>query len=115
VRATKGLEGKALKRGLKLAESAQLAYENCRQVFIAHERTHGCAPVKTEVAQEKRGARLDRDEGPQESFCHPVSFEGALEAQAVRNLMGWMRHRPEVERLGRARKRIIFQLKTETF
>ena len=44
VQATSGLRGKSLERSLRLIESTQETYENCRQILMAHERSHGCAP-----------------------------------------------------------------------
>jgi hypothetical protein len=51
VQATNGLHGKALKQSLVLVESAQATYEDCRQVLIAHERSHGCGIKSAETSR----------------------------------------------------------------
>ena len=44
VRAMIGCESEVLERLAKLAESARQAYNDCREVLEAHERSHGCGP-----------------------------------------------------------------------
>ncbi len=38
-----GCEGEALKRAHKLADEANLNYQDCREALEAHVSTHGCA------------------------------------------------------------------------
>ena len=38
-----GREGEALRRAHKLADEANLNYQDCREALEAHVRTHGCA------------------------------------------------------------------------
>ena len=86
VQAMKDLYGKALKRSFALLDSAQAAYEDCRQVLIAHERSHGCGIKSGETAtaiEEKRRSGFKPDEGPQQSFHLSRSFDAESNAQAV--------------------------------
>ena len=54
VQAMKDLHGKALKRSFALLDSAQAAYEDCRQVLIAHERSHGSGIKSGRPPQQSR-------------------------------------------------------------
>ena len=37
-------KGEAVKRARQLAANAEATYKDCREVLMAHERSHGCAP-----------------------------------------------------------------------
>ena len=43
-------EGEALKRARKLVANAEATYEDCGEVLIAHERSHGCVPKAKKTA-----------------------------------------------------------------
>jgi Arc/MetJ family transcription regulator len=43
LRTTIGPDGEVLERTGKLAEGARTTYEDCREVLVSHERSHGCA------------------------------------------------------------------------
>jgi hypothetical protein len=92
VQAMKDLHGKALKRSFALLESAQAAYEDCRQVLIAHERFHGCGIKSAETAtgiEEKRRSGFKPDKGPQQSFHLSRSFDAESGCSTVADWDDW--------------------------
>ena len=50
VRAMRGRDGEALDRLTAVAESARKLCEDCYDVLLAHEHSHGCAPDSVSVS-----------------------------------------------------------------